>query len=51
MRIDIDMIPIKFNAKKWKQGSSWVITIPSGISGLIEQDREYVYSIDEKEDE
>lgn len=40
------MIPIKFSAKKWKINGSWVITIPSGISGLINQGEEYVISID-----
>jgi len=44
------MIPIKFEAEKWKVGNSWVITIPSGISGLLEQNVKYKITIEEVED-
>ena len=45
------IIPISFNGTKFKTGNSYVVVIPMGIAKLLEDDREYKFTITDEEDE
>jgi hypothetical protein len=50
MYILITMEINHFTAKKWRTGTSWVITVPTAWASLMDKDKEYKITITEVED-
>ena len=44
------MIDLKFKAKKKRVGNSFMVIIPKPISDLLDQNKDYFYTISECED-
>ena len=42
-------IELKFKAKKWSTGNSYVVTIPKGVADLLSENEDYQFIIKEGE--